>query len=83
MSDGLCARQQWKRQQQKQATKLSAVSAFSASSQPSSTVASSTDGSRAGDAPVGSDVAADGEAPAMPEGLSKVEQMKVRAVTML
>ena len=54
------------------------MSAFSASSQPSSTVASSTDGSRAGDAPVGSDVAADGEAPAMPEGLSKVEQMKVR-----
>ena len=85
----LCSWRQWKREQQSALSTLSAVSAFSGGAQSTATVAApavtaSTEGaSVAGGGGAGGGGAAaavtvpGGDAPAMPEGLSKMEQMKV------
>ena len=82
----LCSWRQWKREQQSALSTLSAVSAFSGGAQSTATVAApavtaSTEGASVAGGAGGGGAAAvtvpGGDAPAMPEGLSKMEQMKV------
>ena len=82
----LCLWRQWKREQREAFTKLSAVSTLSAGAHSTSTVASAagsvpTEGasSVAGGAVAAAVTVAGGDALAMPEGLTKMEQMKVSA----